>query len=205
MTAFSLDQPVWSALTTRQAQFAVGNTLAMRFVADVSPFAAARDDSPECMTALRDIIPSDGPAIVMQAWTPQPGIAVEKTVPIVRMVASGPIRIEDAEGIQALTEADAAEMLALATLTEPGPFLARTHRLGAFWGIKEHSRLVAMAGERLRPPGFTEVSGVCTHPQARGRGYARALSSFVAREIAARGETPFLHAYATNTNAIRLY
>ncbi|MHB1207341.1 MAG: GNAT family N-acetyltransferase [Rhodospirillaceae bacterium] len=205
MTSHPLDQPVWSALTTRQAQFAVGRGLAMRFAADVSPFAAARDDSPASTAALAALVPPRGYTVVMHAWTPQPGIVVEKESLIVRMVAAGAIGTADTDSIQPLTEADAPEMLALATLTEPGPFLARTHRLGSFWGIKEGNRLVAMAGERLRPPGFTEVSGVCTHPDARGRGYARKLSSLVAREIAARGEIPFLHAYATNTNAVRLY
>jgi predicted GNAT family acetyltransferase len=205
MTPHALDQPVWSALTTRQAQFAVGNSLALRFAADVSPFAAARDASPACTAALADLILSHGSAIVLGAWTPRSGIVVEKTAPIVRMVAGGEIESTSADAIQPLTEADAPEMLALATLTEPGPFLARTHRLGSFWGIKQGGRLMAMAGERMQPLGFTEVSGVCTHPDARGRGYARRLSALVAREIVARGETPFLHAYATNTNAIRLY
>jgi predicted GNAT family acetyltransferase len=205
MTSDALDQPVWAALTTRQAHFAVGNDLAVRFATDVSPFAAARDHSADCRTALADLISAHGPAIVLHAWAPHPGIVVEKTAEIVRMVAGGEVEAADADAIHPLTEADAPEMLALATLTEPGPFLARTHRLGSFWGIRDGGRLIAMAGERLQPPGFTEVSGVCTHPDARGRGYARKLSSLVARKIAARGETPFLHAYATNTNAIRLY
>jgi predicted GNAT family acetyltransferase len=62
-----------------------------------------------------------------------------------------------------------------------------------------------MAGERMKPDGFTEVSGVCTHPDWRGRGYAGGLMRLVARRILARGETPFLHAYATNEGAIALY
>ena len=89
-------------------------------------------------------------------------------------------------------------MLALATLTRPGPFFARTHQLGAFIGVKQDGRLVAMAGERMQPTGFTEVSGVCTHPDPRGRGYAGGLMRQVAARILARGETPFLHAYADN-------
>jgi len=104
-----------------------------------------------------------------------------------------------------MTADDAPAMLELATLTKPGPFAARTPTLGEFWGIKERGVLVAMAGERMRHTGFTEVSGVCTHPSARGRGYARALSAWVAARIAARGETPYLMAYATNTAAIELY
>ncbi len=105
-----------------------------------------------------------------------------------------------------LGEAEAGEMLALATLTEPGPFFGRTHQLGDFVGVKDSAgRLIAMAGERMKPRGFTEVSGVCTHPGHRGRGYAGALMRVVAGRILARGETPFLHSYAHNTGAIALY
>jgi predicted GNAT family acetyltransferase len=104
-----------------------------------------------------------------------------------------------------LTEDDAPEMLALATLTRPGPFARRTHQLGDFVGVKADGRLIAMAGERLRMPGMTEVSGVCTHPEHRGRGYAAGLMRHVAGKILARGEVPFLHAYASNTGAIGLY
>jgi predicted GNAT family acetyltransferase len=103
-------------------------------------------------------------------------------------------------------------MLALATLTEPGPFFEKTHRLGDFVGVRAGGQLVAMAGERMKPDGFTEVSGVCTHPGHRGRGYAATLMRHVAARILARGETPFLHAYATthththnNHAAIALY
>jgi predicted GNAT family acetyltransferase len=96
-------------------------------------------------------------------------------------------------------------MLALATLTEPGPFFARTHQLGDFVGVRDGGRLMAMAGERMKPTGFTEVSGVCTHPDGRGRGYAGALTRAVVAKILARGEQPFLHVYAHNTGAIALY
>ena len=96
-------------------------------------------------------------------------------------------------------------MLALATLTEPGPFLRRTHAMGTFRGIRIGGRLVAMAGERLRFPGYTEVSGVCTHPEFRGRGLARRLSAVVAGGIEARGEQAFLHAWKSNHSAISLY
>src|SRR5579885_1812216 len=96
-------------------------------------------------------------------------------------------------------------MLALATLTEPGPFLTRTHTMGSFLGIRIGGRLAAMAGERLRFPGHTEVSGVCTHPDFRGRGLARRLSMRVAARIESRGEQAFLHAWSANRPAISLY
>ena len=96
-------------------------------------------------------------------------------------------------------------MLALATLTKPGPFAPRTHELGEFFGIKSTGRPRRDGRRADEAPGFTEVSGVCTHPDARGRGFARVLSAHVARRIVARGETPYLHAVATNTAAIGLY
>lgn len=92
-----------------------------------------------------------------------------------------------------------------ALLTRPGPFRARTHTLGRFIGVRENGRLIAMAGERLHLDGFREVSGVCTHPEARGRGLAEALSRAVAQRILDDGEIPFLHAYAINEPALAIY
>jgi predicted GNAT family acetyltransferase len=120
------------------------------------------------------------------------------------MLTREPEAMDDAR-IEALTEADAEEMLALAKLTEPGPFTLKAQALGTFYGIRIDDRLAAMTGERMKVDGFGEVSGVCTHPDFRGKGLARILSVLVARKILARGETPFLHAWADNVGAIRLY
>ena len=107
--------------------------------------------------------------------------------------------------IEELGEADAPAMLALATLTRPGPFRSRTRELGPFVGIKQDGELVAMAGRRLRVDGFTELSGVCTHPNYRGKGYAAALSRVVVSEILATGEAAFLHAFADHETTIAFY
>jgi predicted GNAT family acetyltransferase len=96
-------------------------------------------------------------------------------------------------------------MVDLAQLTEPGPFRQRTAELGAFFGILEGSRLLAMAGERTRIPGFTEVSGVCTHPDARGRGFAHTLIARVHQQIRSRGDIPYLHSWSSNASAIAVY
>ena len=106
----------------------------------------------------------------------------------------------------ALTAADAPEMLALATLTKPGPFALRTHELGDFIGIRSsEGQLAAMAGERMRAPGFTEVSAVCTHPDHLGHGYATSLMVEIMLRIITRGETPYLHVRSANQRAIDLY
>jgi predicted GNAT family acetyltransferase len=96
-------------------------------------------------------------------------------------------------------------MLELVARTEPGPFLPRTIELGSYLGIRRRGALVAMAGERLHPPGWTEISAVCTDVAFRGQGLAGRLVRAVAAGIRARDETPFLHSVATNTTAIRLY
>lgn len=207
MTMHPLDRPIWEALSHRHADLALGDGLARRYRADISPFAAARDNSPEALAALTGLLPAEGALVLLEAGkiTAPSGAIVEKEALGVQMVAEALEPIEPDSRIVSLGDADAAEMLALATLTEPGPFLPNTHLFGGFIGIRIDGRLAAMAGERLKPQGYCEVSGVCTHPDFRGRGLAGLLSRIVANRIAARGETPFLHAYTSNAGAIRLY
>jgi predicted GNAT family acetyltransferase len=95
--------------------------------------------------------------------------------------------------------------VALATLTKPGPFGSRTHELGTYVGIRSKGKLVAMSGERLKVPGYTEVSAVCTHPDHAGKGYARILMTEIMRGIRERGEIPMLHVRRDNTRAVALY
>jgi len=120
------------------------------------------------------------------------------------ILVNAPAPVADTR-IERLGEADAAEMLELATLTKPGPFTLRAQELGEFFGVKIGARLAAMAGVRMKQEGFTEISGVCTHPDFQGRGLGRLLSVFVTQRIVEHGETPYLHAYTTNDAAIGLY
>jgi predicted GNAT family acetyltransferase len=204
--AHPLDRPAWTSLRTRQRALARGEGAALRYDGDYAIFAATADHEPASLAALGNLIAATGPAILLQKdpLPPVPGARVEKHRMGVQMIAEALAGASEIDFLE-LGDADAAEMRALATLTEPGPFFARTHRLGSFIGIRHEGRLVAMAGERMKPAEFTEVSGVCTHPDFRGRGYAGALMRVVAQRIAARGETPFLHAYADNRGAIALY
>lgn len=205
--AHPLDRPAWSALSTRQAPLALGDARALQFAPEYGPFAGAADSSPECQAALGALAPGgDGLWLVEpDAPPPPPGLVASLRAPCVQMTAKAVSEADASFQPLALVEDDASQMLELARLTKPGPFSTRTHRLGAFIGVKQDGRLVAMAGERMRPDGFTEVSGVCTHPDHRGRGYAGGLMRLVARSILDRGETPFLHAYETNASAIALY
>ncbi|MDL5031293.1 GNAT family N-acetyltransferase [Pelomonas sp. APW6] len=203
-----LDRPVWHSLTGPQQDLALGGALARRYPPAIHLFAAAADDSPPALEALAALLPPTGTLYLLQvpAICLPPGAVALKEAAGVQMLASRSLQDEPAPpGLQALGEADAAEMLALAELTQPGPFLAQTHRMGRFLGVRIDGRLAAMAGERMHLDGHTEISGVCTHPDFRGRGLARQLSAAVARQIEARGERPFLHAWRSNTAAIALY
>ena len=202
-----LDRPVWSALTSRWSPLAQRSGGALRLAPDYGPFAASADlTTPSLQELAAFELGGAGLDLVETAPVEPPaGMSVGRQAPVVQMMARQVTPPAPDFQVVALTDADAAEMLALAQLTQPGPFAARTHRLGAFIGVKHAGRLVAMAGERMNPAGFTEVSGVCTHPDHRGRGYAGALMRLVARGILDRGETPFLHVYETNTGAIALY
>ncbi len=201
-----LDRPIWTALAGRQQGFASGTATALRYRDDINILAASADNSPESLTALAALVPVGSAIATIEsvAQPVPPGLAVAKQAMLVQMVAETPAA-PDPFAYLDLTDADAPEMLALATLTAPGPFVANTHRLGAFIGVRIDGRLAAMAGERMRVPGMTEVSAVCTHPDFRGRGLAGALMRIVMARIVARGETPFLHSYATNATAIALY
>ena len=207
-----LDRPIWSALTTRQASLAVGaevgGATALRLAPGYGVFAASAVQTSDSLAAMTALERPEGVICTVEAdpIPVPPGLVVVKEATLTQMVlfALTPARARDVV-VAPLTEADAPAMLALATLTEPGPFFERTHQLGDFFGVKQDGRLLAMAGERLKPDGFTEVSGVCAHPDARGRGYAGALMRTVIEQILARGETAFLHSYADNAGAIALY
>jgi predicted GNAT family acetyltransferase len=203
-----LDRPVWMSLSTAHSALSTGNALARRYAPAVNLFASARDDTGQALAALAALVRPREQIFVLQV--PQiivpPALVAVKEARGVQLVATrGAPVTEGREEILQLSDADAPDMLALATLTEPGPFLSRTHTMGTFIGIRIAGRLAAMAGERFRFPGYTEVSGVCTHPDFRGRGLARRLSAAVAAGIEARGERPFLHAWKTNRPAIALY
>jgi ribosomal protein S18 acetylase RimI-like enzyme len=116
-----------------------------------------------------------------------------------------PLPGEPDAGIVELGAESVTDMLGLIERTRPGPFWPRTHELGTYLGIRDGGTLVAMVGERLRPPGWTEISAVCTAPEARGRGYAARLIRALAARITARNERPFLHVAEANTGAIALY
>ncbi|UNS95194.1 GNAT family N-acetyltransferase [Streptomyces tubbatahanensis] len=206
-----LDDPVGASLRGHHAHLARRLGRAVCFLPDVATFSSVgADPGPRQWAELARLLGRGQladlfscPATPPRDWDPV--FVLEGR----QMVWSGSDRFAppctDAATVVELGAGSVPEMLDLVDRTSPGPFLPRTHELGTYLGVRERGTLMAMAGERLRPPGWAEISAVCTAPEARGRGYAaRLLGALVAR-ITARGETPFLHAAEGNTGAIALY
>jgi predicted GNAT family acetyltransferase len=202
-----LDRSMWMALTTRHRHFAQGDDRARRYPPQIGPLAAIADTSAESLASLKRVLATGDPIFltgVEEAMLPG-GIEVIGRMQVDQMVAARDIAPDSTARHLPLGEADAPEMLALAQMTKPGPFEARTHELGRFIGIRVNGQLAAMAGERMHLDGYREVSAVCCHPDHRGHGYARDLMVDVMHAIFARGERPFLHVLSDNHPAIALY
>jgi ribosomal protein S18 acetylase RimI-like enzyme len=201
-----LDNPVRSSLAGPHARFAQRHGNAVRYPVDVSPFLGLPDQPAAADWA--DVAALAGPgALVALAGVrvpPPDGWEVTLIGEGVQLVDDGVDAGADGEAVR-LGPGDVPEMLDLASRTKPGPFLPRTVELGSYLGIRRGGMLVAMAGERLHPPGWTEISAVCTDDAWRGLGFATQLVRALVAGIRARGETAFLHAVADNTQAIRLY
>jgi ribosomal protein S18 acetylase RimI-like enzyme len=204
-----LDNIIWHALTSRQTQFAQACGETRRFVSDVGPLAGFPAPSDKNYEALTELARRGNGTIALfleSPFQPRPGWRVIKGAPLIQMVRENGVEPDASLPlVQPLGAADNDEMIALATLTEPGPFGPRTRELGCFFGIRQQGKLVAMAGERMKVPGHTEISAVCTHPDHLGKGYAAALISKVMQGILQRGEIPFLHSRVDNKRAIELY
>lgn len=202
-----LDNPVWHALTGPHARLAAGDGGARRYQPDVAPFAAL-PDNPDAAAwhALARLVGPAGIAVVFRPAAAEPpnDWEVMFRVPTFQMVATEPIGEAD-DAFLELGAGDAAEMVALAARTKPGPFFDRSYELGGYLGLRDREGLVAMAGERLRGPRFTEISAVCTDDRARRQGLATRLVRAVAAGVESRGDTAMLHVIADNAPAIRVY
>jgi ribosomal protein S18 acetylase RimI-like enzyme len=202
---YPLDNPVLSSLTGAHARFAERRGNVLRYQVDVCPFLAMPDEPDEADWA--DAADMVGPGGLLPLagvrGAPPAGWEVVTIGEGVQMTGDHLEVAADPEAV-ALGYADVPEMLDLTARTKPGPFLPRTFELGTYLGIRRHGKLVAMAGERLHPDGWTEISAVCTDEACRGQGLAAQLIRAVGAGIRERGEIPFLHAVATNP-AIGLY
>ncbi len=203
-----LDSPVWTCLATRHAHIALGGPLARRYPPELSLRAGLSGLAPANVAALASLVDIGDEVVLAGSHVPalpqtwQTVYAAE----LMQMLRTErtPLPEGDVEPVR-LGASDVSEMLALVELTHPGPFRERTIELGRYIGIRERGRLVAMAGERTWVGNFREVSAVCTHPDAQGRGFARALIGHVVNRMLRAGQTPFLHVETKNEVAIEVY
>jgi ribosomal protein S18 acetylase RimI-like enzyme len=205
-----LDNPIWTALTTSQSRFAEVSELARKFVPEVGPLAGFEQPTRETYASLGNLVRVGTRAgLFLEAGAKEDdvesaGFKIVEQDSLLQMIYSDcelPARAID---FVPMSAADSPEMLALATMMKPGPFGTRTHELGTYIGVRREGQLAAMAGERMRVPGFTEISAVCTHPNHSGHGYATALMVELIQQIRRRSEIPFLHVRSSNP-AIGLY
>ena len=206
-----LDNPILNALVRDQESLAMADGPARRYPPAIGPLAGTPDQTQASYDALRRLAGPGGLLALFLHDAPAlpKGWSLFRGGILTQMICREPkfdkVREHGTDiTLRRLGDADVPAMMELATLTEPGPFRERTIELGNFYGVFEGDRLQAMAGQRTRVPGFVEVSAVCTHPEARGRGYAGVAMREVMRDIAGESRTPFLHAFDDNP-AIRLY
>lgn len=203
-----LENVIYTALTTRQSHFAENFGNASRFPREVTLLSGFNEPSAEGYRSLASLTGPNGTTAVFldSPYEAQPGWTYIAGAPLLQMVCEQPLtKNGSAHEITELGPKDSPEMLELTSLTKPGPFGPRTHELGMYLGIRQNGKLLAMAGERMKVAGFTEVSAVCTHPDHTGNGYAAVLMAEVMKRIVERGETPFLHVRQDNERAIALY
>jgi ribosomal protein S18 acetylase RimI-like enzyme len=202
-----LDNIFWHALAGAHLGFTTGAANARRYAPGFSPILGFADREHPNFASLAPFC-EPGEHFYCDGWSGSPpdGWRIDAESTMFRMVWAAPIPlVDEAPDAVELGPEHAARMLELATLTRPGPFGPRTPELGDYFGYFHGDRLVAMAGERLAAPGLREISGVCTHPEFQGRGFARKLVAKLVRRHMQRGEQSFLHVMRDNSGAHRLY
>lgn len=203
-----LDNPIWHALGSRHQAMACLTSLARRYPREVSPLAALKEPNRSAFAELRTLVDPDDVVALFNTEVIEvpPEWNVMRARFIDQMVCESFDAASATPPTVTLGPSDVPEMLALTSLTEPGPFQSRTLEIGHYLGIRAHDgTLAALAGQRLALDGFTEISAVCTHPNHRGHGYAQALITTLATRIVAAGRVPFLHVKSENDAAKHLY
>jgi ribosomal protein S18 acetylase RimI-like enzyme len=204
-----LDNPAWGALTTVHADFAQGTDHAKRYKAGIVPFVACRDTQSNNLQELEPWMAAGETFFIIGDLPPLPqGWVVEHELPCAQMVLGSsmpPMMDDENVPVSVLGEADATDMFNLINSLQPGYYNKDTRLLGTYYGIRQEGALVAMAGERMRSTGFTELSAICTHKDYAGRGFAQRLINRLCQQHAAAGIVSYLHVSLTNERAIRIY
>ena len=205
MTAV-LDNPIWHALRSNHASLGESDDDAAAYRPEVAPFVGVPAAEIRCGQALAARLGDRERCYLVGVIPPQvPGWRLEDHGVIDQMVCAAPPDVPQGPEVTELGADHLDDMLALTGLVYPGYFRRETPRMGRYLGIYRDGRLAAMAGERMSLPGHREISGVCTHPDHLGHGYAQRLVALVTCDILTAGLQPFLHVSAQNIRAKRIY
>ena len=206
MAAHPLDNPIWQSLAHRHRDLALGQGEVLRYPAEVAPFLGVPGPGTPLLPAIDTLVAPGESVYLLGAVPPAPaGWALQNLGDLAQMVCDAPLPEVPGPDFIELSEAQRADVLALTALVYPHYFRPQTMRLGRYFGIYEGGALAAIIGERMGPPGWREVSAVCTHPDFLGRGYARRLMAWLSNDLLASGLRPFLHVSQQNSRALALY
>jgi GNAT superfamily N-acetyltransferase len=202
---YKLDNPAWHALAESHSHFAIGTGKVKRYRTDIVAFAAFSSDS-NTLSELTDLIAINESIFLIGDLPKLPSnFMIEGVLPCAQMIIHSPITPPLPEPIETLDQKDDDEITALITLVQPGYYKSGTRLMGDYFGIRQHGKLVAITGERMRMNELTEVSAVVTHPDFTGRKYAQQLVTQVVNKNLSAGIVPFLHVAETNQRAISIY
>ncbi|WP_129717311.1 GNAT family N-acetyltransferase [Pedobacter sp. SYP-B3415] len=201
-----LDNPAWAALNGPQALFAVGNGCAVRYSRELLPFAALAEPTHTCISALMELTePGEHMYLIGDLPELPPDWQLLSSLPCTQMLLGSMPANVHSEVPELLGPEDAAEMFELVNLVQPGYFAAGTGLLGCYYGIRHSGKLIALAGERMRLPGYVELSAIVTRPGFTGRGYARTLISKLCGVHSRQRLQSCLHVAHSNQRAIGIY
>lgn len=201
-----LDNVAWSSLTNNHKHLGVIGEKAAMYNSHTSMIAAVKEESSEAYSELAGLATPGVPVALVGFTAPKdhPDWMVIRDAEVQQMTCSSPIEYVGMDFVT-LTKEDVPQMVELVELTKPGPFSPGTIDMGKYIGLKVDGKLVAMGGERMNPVGHVEISAICTHPDYRGKGIAKAISGELTNGILERGLVPFLHVGVGNDVAIKLY
>lgn len=207
MAMTDLDNPFWSSLDTRNRRIAMREGGVLRYPPEFAPFLGVADGAIDAGAAL-DALVAPGESVLLLGVAPHrvpDGWRLEAFADLAQMTCDEEIAVVDGPRVIELSDRHRDEVLALTALVYPHYFRTRTMELGRYFGILQDGRLAAMAGERLGTRDTREISAICTHPDAVGRGYARRLTAMLVNDNLRRGLAPFLHVSHGNRRALRMY
>ena len=206
-----LDNMIWNAISTGNNDIAIINGDVGCYLPEIAPFAGMKVFNEPNLKKLYEFIPANRSVAISSLHKMDHDESRWKLIQpmdVTQMVYEHSVNTFSTKNsplIVPLSEENVPQMIELTALTRPGPFLQQTIRFKNYFGIFTEGRLAAMSGQRMHPSPYMEVSAVCTHPDFRGMGYAKALMLHVMKLILDNSFTPFLHVLSNNSNAIELY